>query len=647
MELLRGGTVADRLRAGEAIPHRVALRWLDEAGSALDAAHEEGIVHRDVKPANLLLDERGRLAIADFGIARLGLEDQITQTGQVLGTAAYISPEQAIGEPATAGLGPLRARRRRLRAADRRQAVRGRELRRPGPRARRGRRRRSPPSATSTSRPPSTPCSTRGMAKEPGDRWPTAGALVRALDDALAPRRAAAPRPPRPTPPARSARRRRAPPPPRRRRAAAAGAGSPADRPRRRAGAAAFVALAARCWSSRRRPALITRDAATTPRAGARPRPRPTGRARPRTTPDAGEPEPTPRRPRPPTPTRDARADAEPTATPEPAATASATTRPCSSCARSSSTTRATTRRRCRSPRRPSPLRGLDRDQPVRVRPVRVRQGAAADGRPASAVAALEERIQRFPDNQRGGRRGRARAAPRAAAGQGDAEPSSRRGRTSPGVRFMSPAQGRIVYDHVRAHPPRRGARARHRARRRRGVHGGARWPTTAPGALTTGRLRRAAYDPAPEARARPRRRGRPGHGRCARLLLHLVAQGAGRWRERTRTGTWSRASTSSTSTARRTRRSTASPSCWSRSCCGRAAGSCSTTSTWTYADDPARDATDGVVHRELAEPERTEPHLRAVFDLIVAQHPSFTELRRPGRVVGLGSARRPAEPRR
>ena len=49
----------------------------------------------------MLLDDKGRLALGDFGIARLGLEDQITQTGQVLGTAAYISPEQAMGEPAT------------------------------------------------------------------------------------------------------------------------------------------------------------------------------------------------------------------------------------------------------------------------------------------------------------------------------------------------------------------------------------------------------------------------------------------------------------------------------------------------------------------------------------------------------------------
>jgi hypothetical protein len=62
----------------------------------------------------------------------------------------------------------------------------------------------------------------------------------------------------------------------------------------------------------------------------------------------------------------------------------------------------------------------------------------------------------------------------------------------------------------------------------------------------------------------------------------------------------------------------------------------------WTYAQDPGREATDGIVHRELSEPERTQPHLRAVFDLIVAQHPSFTELR-AGRVVGSG----PARPRR
>ena len=102
MEYFPGGTVADRLRSGQAIPRPLAVRWLAEAASALDAAHAEDVVHRDVKPANLLLDDRGRLAVGDFGIATVASEASVTQTGQVLGTAAYISPEQALGHPATA-----------------------------------------------------------------------------------------------------------------------------------------------------------------------------------------------------------------------------------------------------------------------------------------------------------------------------------------------------------------------------------------------------------------------------------------------------------------------------------------------------------------------------------------------------------------
>jgi eukaryotic-like serine/threonine-protein kinase len=102
MEHFAGGSVADRLRSGRTIPRPVALRWLREAADALDCAHKHDVVHRDVKPANLLLDERGRLAVGDFGIATVATEASITQTGQVLGTAAYISPEQARGEPATA-----------------------------------------------------------------------------------------------------------------------------------------------------------------------------------------------------------------------------------------------------------------------------------------------------------------------------------------------------------------------------------------------------------------------------------------------------------------------------------------------------------------------------------------------------------------
>lgn len=101
MELLTGGTVSDRLKAGEPIPHTLALRWLEQTASALDAAHASGMVHRDVKPANLLLDAQGTLKVADFGIATISTEAPLTMTGQVVGTAAYFSPEQALGKAAT------------------------------------------------------------------------------------------------------------------------------------------------------------------------------------------------------------------------------------------------------------------------------------------------------------------------------------------------------------------------------------------------------------------------------------------------------------------------------------------------------------------------------------------------------------------
>ncbi|HEV7753260.1 MAG TPA: serine/threonine-protein kinase [Baekduia sp.] len=101
MEHFAGGTVADRLKRDEPVPVATALRWLRQTASALDAAHAADIVHRDVKPGNLLLDEHGRLAVGDFGIASIAGETQMTAAGQVLGTAAYLSPEQARGLPAT------------------------------------------------------------------------------------------------------------------------------------------------------------------------------------------------------------------------------------------------------------------------------------------------------------------------------------------------------------------------------------------------------------------------------------------------------------------------------------------------------------------------------------------------------------------
>jgi serine/threonine-protein kinase len=101
MELLEGGTLEDRLRAGAAQDPADVLRWLEQAAGALDAAHAAGVVHRDVKPGNLLLNSRGEVSVADFGVASAVGLDSMTMTGTVLGTAGYLSPEQAKGERAT------------------------------------------------------------------------------------------------------------------------------------------------------------------------------------------------------------------------------------------------------------------------------------------------------------------------------------------------------------------------------------------------------------------------------------------------------------------------------------------------------------------------------------------------------------------
>jgi eukaryotic-like serine/threonine-protein kinase len=102
MEYLSGGSLDDRLhREGVQPPGRV-LEWVAQAGRALDAAHSTGVVHRDVKPANLLLDRDENVHVADFGIASAAGMDSLTQTGTVLGTAGYLSPEQAQGARATA-----------------------------------------------------------------------------------------------------------------------------------------------------------------------------------------------------------------------------------------------------------------------------------------------------------------------------------------------------------------------------------------------------------------------------------------------------------------------------------------------------------------------------------------------------------------
>jgi eukaryotic-like serine/threonine-protein kinase len=101
MEHLAGGSLEDRLRRDGAQPPERALAWLEQTAGALDAAHRHGIVHRDVKPANLLLNDRDEVTVADFGIASSAGMDSMTLTGTVLGTAGYLSPEQAQGDRST------------------------------------------------------------------------------------------------------------------------------------------------------------------------------------------------------------------------------------------------------------------------------------------------------------------------------------------------------------------------------------------------------------------------------------------------------------------------------------------------------------------------------------------------------------------
>ena len=101
MAYLPGGTVRDRIKAGNVRPAD-GIEWIRDAADGLDFAHARGVVHRDVKPQNLLFDGRGHVVVADLGIARAAYEDSLTASGELLGTASYIAPEQAMGDAATA-----------------------------------------------------------------------------------------------------------------------------------------------------------------------------------------------------------------------------------------------------------------------------------------------------------------------------------------------------------------------------------------------------------------------------------------------------------------------------------------------------------------------------------------------------------------
>ena len=186
-EYVAGETLKQLATRAAPVAPEHALALVHQVARGLAFAHEHGIVHRDVKPHNVLLDEDGAAKVTDFGIARSlgGPDDGLTRTGTVLGTGAYISPEQAVGRPADArsdqySLGALLYELLTGRIPYEGEsivAVATRHVRDPVPSVREVRPEISPRVDALVR---------RAMAKRPEDRFPSTDAMIAAIEACLA-----------------------------------------------------------------------------------------------------------------------------------------------------------------------------------------------------------------------------------------------------------------------------------------------------------------------------------------------------------------------------------------------------------------------------------------------------------------------------
>ena len=125
MRLVRGENLKELIVSGRLSVART-LRVLGPIADALDTAHEAGLIHRDIKPQNILVGGRDHAYLADFGLTKEAGATGVTKTGQFVGTFDYVSPGADLGPPGRPPLRPLRLRRRAVRVPDGTGALRAR-----------------------------------------------------------------------------------------------------------------------------------------------------------------------------------------------------------------------------------------------------------------------------------------------------------------------------------------------------------------------------------------------------------------------------------------------------------------------------------------------------------------------------------------